>query len=204
MQGSRRVPLELRRPSAVFATVALATLALDQITKLLVRSYVPVGSLRPLIPAFIDLTHVRNMGAAFGLLPGRQPIFVATSLVVLIVIGAYWRRDRPVVWPVVVGIAFVAGGAVGNLIDRVLLTKVTDFLSFAFMDFPVFNVADMGIVSGVTLLVLWLLFGPEPENAGRRAAIDESSEVCSQEGDDAGPHIVDELAADRPIAEGTD
>lgn len=143
------------------------TLALDQLTKILVRSYVPEGSLSPLVPGVLDLTHVRNMGAAFGLLPGRQPIFVATSLVVLIVIGAYWRRDRPAVWPVVVGIGLVAGGAIGNLADRVLLTKVTDFLSFAFIDFPVFNIADMGIVGGVTLLVLWLLFGPEPAQLHR-------------------------------------
>ncbi len=162
MQGSRRVPLELRRPAAAFWTVALGTLALDQVTKMLTRASLPVGVVREFIPGFVDLTHVRNMGAAFGLFPGRQPIFIATSLVVLVVIGAYWRRDRPTAWPVVVGIGLVAGGATGNLIDRVVMTRVTDFLSFAFMDFPVFNIADMAIVGGVTMLVMWLVFGPEP------------------------------------------
>lgn len=144
--------------------MALATLALDQTTKQMVRAAVSLGDSRPLVPGLLDLTHVRNMGAAFGLFPGRQPIFVATSLIVLLVVGAYWRRARPTVWPVVVGVGLVAGGAVGNLIDRVVLTKVTDFLSFSFMDFPVFNIADMGIVCGVGLLIVWLLFGPEQEH----------------------------------------
>lgn len=160
----------------------LATLALDQLTKAIVRSSVPQGEVSPLVPGIVDLTHVRNMGAAFGLFPGRQPIFVATSFVVLLVIGAYWRRDRPTAWPVVIGIGLVAGGAVGNLIDRVFLTKVTDFLSFAFVDFPVFNIADMGIVCGVALLVLWLLFGPEPERVATSArAQDETAEQSADD-----------------------
>lgn len=149
----------------MFWCVALATLALDQLTKALVRAAIPLGELRTLLPGLVDLTHVRNMGAAFGLFPGRQPIFVATSLVVLLVIGAYWRRDRPVAWPVVIGIALVAGGAFGNLIDRIVLTRVTDFLAFTFIDFPVFNVADMGILAGTGTLIIWLLFGPEPDRA---------------------------------------
>lgn len=168
--------------------MTVATLALDQLTKWIVRENVPLGSLEPLVPGVLDLTHIRNMGAAFGLLPGRQPIFVATSLIVLLVIGAYLRRDRPVVWPVVVGIALVAGGAVGNLIDRVMLSKVTDFLSFAFVDFPVFNVADMGIVSGVALLVVWLLFGPDEYHQHSERIMPEDRLVDSE----------------HPSAEGTD
>lgn len=193
MQGSRGIAVELRRPARVFWTLALTTLALDQLTKAVVRSAVTVGEVRPLVPGVLDLTHVRNMGAAFGLFPGRQPIFVATSLVVLLVIAAYWRRDRPTAWPVVTGIALVAGGAVGNLIDRVVLTKVTDFFSFAFMDFPVFNIADMGIVCGVGLLVVWLLFGPEPAQRATGAPTGMSEATDSE----LGPE-------DAPIPSGTD
>lgn len=115
-----------------------------------------------LIPGVLDLTHVRNAGAAFGLFPGRQPIFVATSAVVMVVIAAYWRRARPTEWPIVVAMGAVSAGAIGNLADRITLGLVTDFLAFSFVDFPVFNIADMGIVVGVGILVLWLLFGPEP------------------------------------------
>ena len=120
-----------------------------------------VGQTLRLIPHVILLTLVRNSGAAFGLFPGRQPVFVLTSLLVLFVIAAYWRRARPSQWPVVFALSMVAGGALGNLIDRAIVGHVTDFFEFAFIEFPVFNVADIGIVGGVGVLMVWILFGPE-------------------------------------------
>lgn len=120
----------------------------------------PTESL-PLIGESLRLTHVRNMGAAFGMFPGYQPLFIATSLIVLVVVAAYWRRAHPAEWPVVVALGLVSGGAVGNLIDRALLGKVTDFFDVAIIDFPVFNIADTAIFVGVGMLVFWLLFGPQ-------------------------------------------
>ena len=162
VQGRRRDLLRVARPARAFWTAALSILALDQVSKSLVRAELHPGQLTGLVPGVLDLTYVRNTGAAFGLFPGRQPVFILTSVVVLVVIAAYWRRDRPSDWPVVFGTAAIAGGAVGNLVDRALVGRVTDFLAFAFIDFPVFNIADIGIVGGVAVLVLWLLFGPEP------------------------------------------
>lgn len=152
----------VRHPARLFWTTSAATVLLDQLTKAVVRDALALGELRRFIPGLVDLTYVRNMGAAFGIFPGRQPIFMATSIVVLVVIAAYWRRARPKSGWVVLAMSLIAGGAVGNLIDRAVLGRVTDFLSFAFMDFPVFNVADMGIFVGVAILVVWLLFAPEP------------------------------------------
>jgi signal peptidase II len=114
-----------------------------------------------LIPHVLNLTYVRNEGAAFGLFPGRQPIFIVTSCLVLFVIAAFWRRSRPVQWPVVVALGLVTAGAVGNLIDRLVLGYVTDYFEFGFVEFPVFNVADSCIVIGVAILMFWILFGPE-------------------------------------------
>jgi len=114
-----------------------------------------------LIPHVLHLTYVRNEGAAFGLFPGRQPVFIVTSFLVLFVIAAFWRRTRPAQWPVVIALGLVAAGAVGNLIDRVVLGYVTDFFEFGFIEFPVFNVADSCIVVGVAILMFWILFGPE-------------------------------------------
>jgi len=140
------------------------TLGLDQLTKALVRSSFVPGESWPFIPGVVHLTYVRNMGAAFGLFPGRQPVFIGVSVVVLIVIAAYWRRSRPKAWPIVVALALITGGAAGNLIDRAWLGgRVTDFLEFAFADFPVFNIADSAIIIGVGILIGWLLFVPEPE-----------------------------------------
>lgn len=111
----------------------------------------------------LNLTFVNNVGAAFGLFPGKQPVFIATSLVVLFVVAAYWRRARPSEWPVVVALALVCAGALGNLLDRMLVGRVTDFFEFGFVEFPVFNIADMAIIFGVVILAWWILFGPQPE-----------------------------------------
>jgi signal peptidase II len=118
----------------------------------------------------LNITYVRNVGAAFGLFPGRQPVFMATSLAVLFVIAAFWRRARPTEWPVAVALGLVAAGALGNLIDRAVLGRVTDFFEFGFVQFPVFNVADMAIVFGVGILALWILFGPQPEEPAEEPA----------------------------------
>jgi len=154
---------------------------MDQISKAMVRVAMVEQQSTNLIPYLIKLTYVRNEGAAFGLFPGRQPIFMVTSLLVLFVIAAFWRRTRPVQWPVVVALALVTGGAVGNLIDRLLLGYVTDFFEFGFVKFPVFNVADSCIVVGVAILMLWILFGPadsvdvETLDATQLSAVDVSA-----------------------------
>jgi signal peptidase II len=80
----------------------------------------------------------------------------------LVGVAVYWRRARPAEWPVVISLALIFGGSLGNLIDRVGVGKVTDFFYFSFIDFPVFNVADIAIVGGAGLLMAWLLFGPVP------------------------------------------
>lgn len=155
----------MRHSAATFWVVALMVLALDQAVKTIVRSSMFEGQSIPVIPEVFHLTFVRNVGAAFGLLPGYQPIFIVTSCVVLFTIAAYWRRARPTAWPIVVALGLIAGGALGNLYDRASLGKVTDIFDFAAIDFPVFNIADVAIVTGVGILIAWLLLVPEPENA---------------------------------------
>lgn len=165
MQRSRRVSLDLRHPGRVFTAIACVILVADQVAKYFARQNLLEGMSIRLIPGLINLTFVHNMGAAFGLLPGRQPVFIATSTLVLFAVAFYWRKMKPKEWPVVVGLAMVTAGALGNLIDRALSGPVTDFLQFAFLpEFPVFNIADMGIVCGVAVLALWILFSAEPED----------------------------------------
>jgi signal peptidase II len=95
------------------------------------------------------------------MMPGYRPLFIGVSLCVLVAIGAFVVRRRPERPWVVVALGLVAGGAFGNLIDRVAFGWVTDFIRIPF-DFPVFNVADSAVVVGVAMLVWWLLFGPAP------------------------------------------
>ena len=169
VQGSRRDPLALRHSAVAFWLVAVGTLAADQITKSIVRARMLPGESIPLVQDVFHLTYVRNSGAAFGLFPGRQPVFMLTTAVVLLVIAAYWRRSRPTAWPIVVALGLISAGALGNLLDRLLSGRVTDFFDFTLIDFPVFNIADSGIVVGVGILIAWLLLVPEdPHDSGSR------------------------------------
>jgi signal peptidase II len=143
-------------------TVVVLAVLLDQATKWLVRrTFAPLES-RPIIDGLLSLTHVRNEGAAFGLMPGNRTLFVMTSVLVIIAIVGFSARVRPRSGWLVMALALLAGGAFGNLIDRVVVGRVTDFIDVAVVDFPVFNVADSCIVIGVGMLMIWVLFGPEP------------------------------------------
>ena len=165
----------MRHSAVVFWLVAVGTLAADQISKMVVRSWMTPGETITLIRHVFHLAYVRNAGAAFGLFPGRQSVFMLTTAVVLFVIAAYWRRSRPTSWPIIVALGLICGGSVGNFIDRASSGRVTDFFYFSPIDFPVFNVADCGIVIGVAILVGWLLLVPEDQPT---SGIQESQETA--------------------------
>ncbi|MDZ4177698.1 MAG: signal peptidase II [Coriobacteriia bacterium] len=161
MQVGRRIAVEARRPLATFWIAGVVVLLVDQLTKALIRAWLDPAVSFPLIDGVFHITHVRNTGAAFGLMPGARPLFLATSALVLLGITAYWFVMRPRARWLVISLALVGSGATGNLIDRMSAGRVTDFLDFILIGFPVFNVADIGIVVGVGMLVVWILFGPE-------------------------------------------
>ena len=162
MQGSRRAPLDVRRPFVWLAATALITVALDQLTKAIVRSSLQLDEALPVIPGIFEIAHVRNAGAAFGMLPGRRALFIGVFILMLSAVAVYWWRARPTAWPVVISLGLVVGGAVGNFIDRVFVGHVTDLLAFSFFA-PVFNIADSAIFVGVAGLIVWVFFGPQPE-----------------------------------------
>lgn len=162
----------LRRPTAVFAGVLAAIVALDQLSKHLVRTWLaPPGTSVPLLGHWLRLTYVRNAGAAFGMLPGHGVVFMGVSILVLTGIGVYLLRVRPTRPLLVVALGMVAAGAAGNLIDRATSGLVTDFVQIPF-DFPVFNLADSAIFVGVAMLVWWVLFGPAEHGAATAPAVD--------------------------------
>jgi signal peptidase II len=149
-----------RRGAALTAGICVAVVAVDQAAKWMVRAKMaPPGTSISVVGDILQLTYVRNLGASFGMMPGYRPLFITVSICVLIAIAAFVVRRRPERPWVVVALGLVAGGAFGNLIDRVALGWVTDFIRIPF-DFPVFNVADSAVVVGVAMLVWWLLFGP--------------------------------------------
>ena len=148
---------------AWMAVAALVVVA-DQVTKWAIVEWVALYERIPL-NSFINLTHQRNTGAAFSFLAdagGWQRWFFVTlaSIVSLVLIVWLWRIRRQGHVVLAAGLALVLGGAVGNLIDRILLGYVTDFIQvwFGSWAFPSFNVADAGISVGAALLIIDSLF----------------------------------------------
>jgi signal peptidase II len=140
-------------------------LPLDQLTKLWVSSSLTYADQVKVIDGFFYITHVRNPGAAFSLLaespePFRRIFFVGVTLLAIVLIISFFRRLAPGDRLAALALGLVLGGAVGNLIDRLRLGEVVDFLHFRLWSgysWPDFNLADSFIVVGVTLLVLELL-----------------------------------------------
>ena len=141
--------------------VALAIVLLDQATKALIKAKLPLHESVTVIPGFFDLTHVRNTGAAFGMLdntefPYKPALMVAVALVALGAVASY-ALTLPATQRIArLGLALILGGAVGNLIDRATMGYVVDFADVYFrgVHFWAFNVADSAITVGVVLMLL--------------------------------------------------
>lgn len=157
----------MSRKLTILFTILVAGVALDQITKLLAVKALSLGAQVPLIKGFFNLVLIYNRGAAFGLFANFSPEFAwvffifTTSLVLGVVAFLWWRlpEDQTLA---AVGYSLILTGAVGNLIDRVRLGEVIDFLDFYLgrYHWPAFNVADSLVCLGAGLLI-WVIFKEE-------------------------------------------
>jgi signal peptidase II len=155
---------------ALFFGAALTVLALDQITKELVRTFMDRGDTWP-DDWPVRLHHVTNSGAAFGILKDQTGFLIVTTVIGVAAIYLYYRYPPfdHVVAPITIGM--MLGGAIGNLVERIRLSRVTDLIDLQF--WPSFNVADSSITIGIVVLLLgYALFAerpppkPEREEAG--------------------------------------
>ena len=153
-----------------FLLLSLAVLVLDQWTKWLVEMHLSEHTSHSLIPGFLQLIHVRNTGVAFGLFAAhgnnfRVLVLIALGLAALTFVLYYYAVvPKEEKW-LLLGLALVIGGAIGNLVDRVLNGGVTDFIDFYYGSYHwhTFNVADSAITVGIGLLILSSFFGEAPE-----------------------------------------
>ncbi len=147
---------------AVVVAVAVAVLALDQLSKAAVMRYlapqVPWNPIEPL-RSIVTLTYVTNTGAAFGLFPQLGNLYVVVALVIVAALLIFYRRLALSHRLMQVCLGMQLGGAIGNLTDRLRFGYVRDFVDFKI--WPVFNVADSCIVIGVLILAFLLLREPE-------------------------------------------
>lgn len=139
--------------------IVLLIVLFDQATKLLVIRYLmPVHTI-PIVQDALHLTYVENRGAAFGMLSNNRWVFMIISgLSIVLVAGYFLLRKRKGHFLLDLSLAFILAGGIGNMIDRIRLGYVVDFIDFRLINFAVFNVADSFISIGAVLLLVDLLF----------------------------------------------
>jgi signal peptidase II len=147
-----------------------AVVVADQWTKDLVLHAAEAGQLPfHLIPGVLDVRLVFNTGAAFSIGAGGGATLLFTVLAVLICVGIglwFWFDDE-LPRAAILGLSAVAGGGIGNMIDRVVSGQVTDFLATTFVDFPVFNVADIAVTCGVAVSLAVILLSSRKAGQAR-------------------------------------
>jgi signal peptidase II len=138
-------------------SIAGIVLLLDQGTKSLVRANVPIGVI--LMPGcwlsrYVRIIHWKNSGAALGMFQNNSNFFAIFPIVIGLFILYYFPRVPRENWMARLAMGFLLGGAMGNLVDRLILGHVTDFISVGAL--PVGNIADGSIILGTTLIILWI------------------------------------------------
>lgn len=156
----------------LYLGVSAFIIVADQLSKAVIADKIPVSTSIPVVPGLFDLTHVKNRGAAFGLFatldhPLRTVLLNAIAFLVFLAVLVYAFRAAVTFTRLQSGLALILGGAVGNLIDRVRLGSVTDFLDFYLGTYrwPAFNVADSAITVGVLLLAWDIWRRPDAEHS---------------------------------------
>ena len=153
----------------IYFLIIVGVVAIDQLTKWIVLLTIPVGESVELIPGIFHFTHIKNQGAAFGILEDNRWVFILLSLVAVSAIIAYLVKRRPDNAWFYIPLCMITGGGIGNMIDRLFYYEkgasfgdglVVDFLNFC--AFPrlwhwIFNVADAFVVVGAGMLFVYLL-----------------------------------------------
>lgn len=151
-----------RRKIFLFSVFAALSLVLDQWTKALARDYLrPRGPMNPkvVIPNYFDLRYAENPGVAFSMfqdLPGGRLLLTILAIGAFAMVIAYLRRTPEQASRLHVALGLIGGGAIGNLVDRVLYGRVTDFIVWkkGSLEWPAFNIADAALCIGVGLMLL--------------------------------------------------
>jgi signal peptidase II len=166
-----------RRRWLVPLFLALVVLLLDQISKQWILANLgpePMQYEIPVVGDWFSIIYSRNTGVAFGLFQNMSPLFIVVSLLIsagaIYVYATYLPND---VWNVQISLGLILGGALGNVVDRILLGYVVDFIRVGW--WPVFNVADSAITVGAAVLALFLLLTPDDEPVHHEVSLQDEA-----------------------------
>lgn len=130
-------------------------LILDRITKIVCEGALGRGDHQVLIDGVLELRLVHNQGAAWGSFSGMLAVLIVVTSILCVVIGVFaWRTASHAPAVEMFGLALIFAGGIGNLIDRVMQGYVVDFINVLFIEFPTFNIADIGITCGIAIVVI--------------------------------------------------
>lgn len=168
-----------RHPKLLALIVTAVGVLLDQATKLLVSGLMEQRESIPIIEGVLHLTYITNDGAAFGMLDDKRWIFMSVSTVTILAIAAYlvFTKSRQPLY--ITSLSMILSGGIGNMIDRVVLGEVVDFIDFRLIKFAVFNGADSFVCVGAALLFLAVLL--EPKEAASETVTEETDEEDSRD-----------------------
>ena len=144
----------MRNKHLTIFSIALLIVFLDQLTKYLVKTSFQLKESMPIISNIFHLTYIQNFGAGFGILQNQKWILIFISMIVIGIIFYYFDKIKEKELLLQALVAFILGGTVGNLIDRLLNGYVIDFLDFKI--WPIFNIADSFVTMGVIGLIIYL------------------------------------------------
>jgi len=160
----------LKSKYTLLAWISGTIILLDQVTKAWITANMPLYRTVPVIQGFFNITHIHNPGGAFGFLAAAHPllrsvVFILVSFLALGLVFYFFKNTPKTHRFLSVGFALIFGGAVGNLIDRIRMGSVVDFLDFFIGTYhwPAFNVADSAITVGITIFLIHLVLGKMPE-----------------------------------------
>lgn len=144
----------------IYVLLIAAIIIGDQLVKYITVMNIPVGQSITFIPGFMDFTHVQNTGAAFSLFSNATWVLTLLSsiMAVVVIFLLFKYKDKLNSRLFNIAMVFIAGGAIGNIIDRISQSYVTDMLQFTFVDFAIFNVADSFVCIGAVLLGIYVLW----------------------------------------------
>ena len=146
----------MKRKVSIFISILLL-IALDQVVKWYVVKEIPLGGMRRFIPKVVSLTYLKNSGAAFSMLENQQWFFAIITLIAMGAAFVYlYRHIKGSLW-LLLGLTLIISGGIGNFIDRLRQGFVVDMFHLDFMNFAIFNVADIYLTVGVGLLLIYLL-----------------------------------------------
>ncbi|WP_086347444.1 signal peptidase II [Candidatus Enterococcus clewellii] len=152
---------------AVYLIISAVIVGLDQWTKYLTVENIQLGETKEFISGFLSFTYIRNTGGAWSILEGKMMFFyIMTVVVVAVLLYMLVKNIKNSKW-FTIGLSLILAGALGNFIDRLRLGYVVDMFKTEFINFPIFNVADMALVIGVACVFIYLILDERKEKKAK-------------------------------------